>query len=293
MAKAPQHTGGRIPQDVWPWLLPLTPTSQGGKISQYYGPPEEYGIDLAMPTGTPITSLTDGRVLDVGYPACPGGVVSIESVVQGSIASVYYQHMDQIVVTPGQQIHVGQLIGYSGGQLSGGHHPAERTCSGGPHIEVGINAPWGGVWHALGKNVNPLPWLQQLASASSVSVTANPTVGTLASAGRAFALTFAPGFLGVMQNAHTHEIFTPPEPMPQTLDPVSGISARIGIAGNFILDNVEAAMVRGLVISFGLLLIVAAIWSAFNHMIELEAEAHPAESQMVATAAGTAVRAGV
>lgn len=291
MAQTPLGPVGPAPQDVWPWLFPLTPTSQGGKISQYYGPPEEYGIDLAMPMGTPITSLTDGRVLGVGYPACPGGVVSVESVVNGKTASVYYQHLDLAAVSEGQSVHVGQLIGYSGGQLSGGHHPAERLCSSGPHIEVGINAPWGGVWHGLGANVNPLPWLQGLAGQASVGVTAIGPIGTAASFGRQLALSFAPGFLGVMQAFHVHEVFVPPAPVPSALDPVTGIGNRLGIAGTFIVDNLEAGLVRGLVIGAGMLLIVAAVWSGFAHMVEIEAQANQQAVQGVGAAVGMAAMA--
>lgn len=108
----------------------------------------EDGNDFGLPYNTPVYSLTDGPVVGTGYYG-GGGVVSIEENPQ---TIWYYQHLDENVVRPGDQVVAGQLIGYSGGQLSGGRHPA-TCCSSGPHIEVGVNAPFGGFWNP--RNVKP------------------------------------------------------------------------------------------------------------------------------------------
>ena len=113
-----------------------------------------------------------------------GGVASIDSIINGSgingPASVYYQHLSDIIVQPGQSIQAGQLIGYSGGQLGYGQNPSSSKFSSGPHIEVGLNAPYGGAWHPLGPNVNPLGFLQGLVSGSggAAPTGATGTAGT-------------------------------------------------------------------------------------------------------------------
>ena len=150
-------------QAVWPYLFPL-----GGDRLNPYNPPTETGIDLGMDLHTQIISLTLGTVVTTGWYG-GGGVVCVASNVPyaGGVAIVYYQHLDSIAVSPGDIVHVGTLIGLSGGQLSGGEHPVS-CCSTGPHLEVGLNpAPGNGdngqrLWVSYGQNLNPLPWLQSL-----------------------------------------------------------------------------------------------------------------------------------
>lgn len=164
--------------------MPLT----AGHITQFFkggfNGSGENGIDLGMPMGTPVTSLTAGQVLTSGYYG-GGGVVTVESTLPLGIgvASVYYQHLDlnNPALTPGKQVKVGDVIGWSGGQLQGGHHPSSRAFSSGPHIEIGINAPFGknGLWHPLGPCINPLPWLQYLVKngpGTSDIVASQPTI---------------------------------------------------------------------------------------------------------------------
>lgn len=143
-------------EKLWPWLFPLDP-------SQYFGQNGEAGIDLGLDLHTPITSLTLGTVISTGWYG-GGGVVCVASQIPGiGPASVYYQHLDVIAVQNNQVVHLGDLIGLSGGQLTGGYHPV-TCCSTGPHIEVGINPPpVSPLWKTLGHNVDPLPWLKQLA----------------------------------------------------------------------------------------------------------------------------------
>ncbi len=157
---------------TWPWLFVnggFNYCGIGGPchITQLFGQNGETGIDLSEPWdavngGTPITSLTYGTVLGVGTYG-GGGVVSINSVLPGmGHTSVYYQHLDTMAVKPGDTVFVGQLIGTSGGQNSGGLHPATPQFSSGPHIEVGLNAPYGSFWAPLGTNTDPKPWLDNL-----------------------------------------------------------------------------------------------------------------------------------
>lgn len=154
---------------TWPWL-----TSDGIhlNINNPYNPANgEMGIDTPTTFHTSITSLTSGHVIrafygtdinpDYGY----GGVVLVAAVLPGhpGAQAVYYQHLDQIDVKAGDVITVGQHLGLSGGQTSGGEHPNTPRFSSGPHTEVGVNSPYyaaqGG---APGPNFDPTPWLSNL-----------------------------------------------------------------------------------------------------------------------------------
>jgi hypothetical protein len=137
------------------WLSHITE-----HYGEYFGSYQEVGTDFGMKYHTPIYAVESGKVLGTGYYG-GGGVVSIEA---APTISEYYQHLSHIDVAENQTVSAGELIGYSGGQLpsEGGEHPA-TCCSGGPHLEWGINAPYGGMWHPLGANVNPVPYLEALA----------------------------------------------------------------------------------------------------------------------------------
>jgi hypothetical protein len=146
-------SGSVVDKEICQWL---------GNISEYYHEVwhgfVEVGTDFGMNPDTPIYAVQGGRVLGAnehppGYGG--GGVISVEA---GPTLSEYYQHLDLVEVKEGDHVSAGQLIGYSGGQLSGGHNPV-TCCSGGPHLEWGINANYGGIWHPLGANIDPIPCL--------------------------------------------------------------------------------------------------------------------------------------
>jgi hypothetical protein len=104
-------------------------------ITQAFNPPVEPGEDIGTPFHSQVTALESGRIESVSY----GGFgVRIDEVV-GSNTVVYYQHLDELApgLHAGSQITAGQLLGLSGGQLSGGEHPNSPLNSTGPHIEVG------------------------------------------------------------------------------------------------------------------------------------------------------------
>lgn len=152
----------------------------------------ETGIDIGQrglggkAINNPIYSVTGGTVVGAGYYG-GGGVVAIKSNINydgiNGPASIYYQHLNEVLARVGELVSPGQLIGLSGGQLSGGSHPSTRQFSGGPHIEIGINAPYGkanqSIWSPLGPNVNPKGFFQALASGNtSVLGTGNGPTNT-------------------------------------------------------------------------------------------------------------------
>lgn len=147
-------------QELQNWLTDIT---------QKWNGKNETGVDFGThgQIDIPVYSLTSGKVIGSGYYA-GGGVVAIQSNINyagiNGPASIYYQHLDQNLVQIGQDIVAGQEIGLSGGQLSGGSHPSTRQFSSGPHLEIGINAPYSanGIWANRGPNVDPLGFFQAL-----------------------------------------------------------------------------------------------------------------------------------
>lgn len=172
-----------LPQNVLTELKSwLSDISQSWMQINNGKPSGETGIDIGQrglggkAIDNPIYSVTGGTVVGAGYYG-GGGVVAIKSNINyGGIngpASIYYQHLDQVLAKVGELISPGQLIGLSGGQLSGGSHPSTRQFSSGSHIEIGINAPYGSayksIWSPLGPNVNPKGFFQAL-SKGNISV---------------------------------------------------------------------------------------------------------------------------
>lgn len=266
----------------WPWLVnalgdPSNPT-QGWGEDHGYG--REVGVDLGMVMGTPITSLTTGTILGSGYYR-GGGVVSVKSRINGKTTSLYYQHLDEIAggITPGAVVAPGQLIGWSGGQNAGGHHPASKDTSSGPHIEVGFNAPYGAksLWHPLGPNYDPLPWLRSMAGKSSSGLHPSTAVGQLNQQARGH----IPGFIQVciaLDQVEQFQPYTPPTPQldGNPLDNiganVGNVGATIGYTAGWLAGNAMAAFVRGLIILVGvvcLLLVLAHVVNGISQVVVL------------------------
>lgn len=228
---------GSSKSSSFPWLT-LYP------ITQFFGTNGETGVDIGTPFHTPITSMFEGQVLGAGYYG-GGGVVSVSTSLNGAPAAWYVQHLDEIdsAIHVGETVHVGQVLGLSGGQLSGGSHPSTRQFSSGPHTETGFNPPYGGMWNPnnWGPNVNPIPALTAALSAPGApSPVSLPNLGA-AVAGTTIRVTTAPGLGPLAQSLHNEMAHVP----------VSGTS---GIGGA-ISHNVNAYVTRGIVVGAGLLLI--------------------------------------
>jgi len=98
------------------------------------------GIDLAAPIGTPIYATADGTVSDAGYNN--GGYGNLIKLDHGRGIETRYGHLSAILVTPGQHVARGQMIGRMGstGRSTGSHL----------HYEVRID----------GRAVNPIPFMK-------------------------------------------------------------------------------------------------------------------------------------
>ena len=78
------------------------------------------GLDVAVPSGTPINSAAGGVVLDTGDYYFSGNAVWID---HGNGLLSFYCHLNEIKVRAGDRVEKGQLIGLSGmtGRATGPH----------------------------------------------------------------------------------------------------------------------------------------------------------------------------
>ncbi len=104
------------------------------------GAARHQGIDLAAPVGTPIYATADGTVSEAGYNR--GGYGNLIKLDHGRGIETRYGHLSRVMVSPGQRVSRGQLIGRMGstGRSTGSHL----------HYEVRID----------GRAVNPIPFMK-------------------------------------------------------------------------------------------------------------------------------------
>ena len=93
------------------------------RISSRFGPRRRrfhYGIDLSMPTGTPIYSTFDGTIRVAKWNKSYGNLIVIR---HDNGLETYYAHLSKIQVKPGQEVKAGEQIGLAGntGRSYGSH----------------------------------------------------------------------------------------------------------------------------------------------------------------------------
>jgi murein DD-endopeptidase MepM/ murein hydrolase activator NlpD len=121
IAPGPIRGGGRF---IWPVNGPITSPFCERRAWEACHP----GIDIGVPSGTPIRAAGTGTVAIAGWT---GGYGNYTCINHGGGLSTCYGHQSRIEVSVGQHVTVGQVIGLSG-------------CTGlcfGPHLhfEVRIN----------------------------------------------------------------------------------------------------------------------------------------------------------
>ena len=101
---------------TWPTPWSARPTSHFGPRWRRW----HYGLDLALPTGEPISSAFDGVVCISKYNRSYGNLVIIH---HPNGLETYYAHMSQRNVVAGQQVKSGETIGLCGntGRSRGSH----------------------------------------------------------------------------------------------------------------------------------------------------------------------------
>ncbi len=97
------------------------------------------GIDLAAPSGTPIYATRGGKVTIAKYSSSAGYYVHID---HGDGFGSRYMHMTHYVVSAGQKVSAGQLIGYVG----------STGTSTGPHLHLSV--------YYNGSTVNPASYIK-------------------------------------------------------------------------------------------------------------------------------------
>ena len=135
---------GSAPPSNAKWFTPLSSYTLTSPFGMRKHPVLGYnrmhnGIDMAAPQGTPIYATRAGKVTTASYQAGGAGYyVSINHL--DGFASIY-MHMTHYVVSAGQTVSQGQLIGYVG----------STGISTGPHLHFGISY--------AGTYVNPLAYI--------------------------------------------------------------------------------------------------------------------------------------
>jgi murein DD-endopeptidase MepM/ murein hydrolase activator NlpD len=138
---------------LWPVIGPITSSFGEREDPLRVGEGEFHtGVDIGVSFGTPVHATADGVVQYAGVESGYGREVILN---HGNGIETLYAHLSGFAVTSGQQVNIGQVIGYVG--LSG------RTTGPNLHYEVRIhNTP-----------VNPHKYLrntlQQLASAAQLA----------------------------------------------------------------------------------------------------------------------------
>jgi murein DD-endopeptidase MepM/ murein hydrolase activator NlpD len=97
------------------------------------------GVDLAMPTGTPVYATADGIISKAEWFSSYGLYISVE---HGASIQTRYGHLSRLAVAAGQSVKKGDLIGYVG----------STGRSTGPHLHYEVRI--------AGTAVNPVPYMQ-------------------------------------------------------------------------------------------------------------------------------------
>lgn len=141
---AKQALRGQNPKSNATWLTPVSDyyisSAFGMRTHPVYGYALMHnGIDMACPQGTPIYATRAGTVTRAAYQA--GGAGYYVSLDHGDGFGSIYMHMTHYVVSAGQSVKQGQLIGYVG----------STGVSTGPHLHFGVSY--------AGTYVNPMAYI--------------------------------------------------------------------------------------------------------------------------------------
>jgi len=118
-----------VPSNAY-WMIPCyyvyLSSPYGYRIHPIHGTYSFHsGVDLAAPSGTPIKATRSGTVTAATYNSSSGYYVSVN---HGDGFSSSYLHMTHFIVSVGQRVEQGQVIGYVG----------STGWSTGPHLHFSI-----------------------------------------------------------------------------------------------------------------------------------------------------------
>lgn len=117
-----QGTGTTSATAVGKVVLPVDEyrlTSRFGDVGPHWRKAHT-GLDFAAPVGTPIRAIADGTITQISHTGAYGNLTKHAT---GDGVVIYYAHQSQILVTPGQRVVAGQVIGRVGatGNVTGPH----------------------------------------------------------------------------------------------------------------------------------------------------------------------------
>ena len=117
-----------------------------GVFGEDRGSRRHEGMDIAAPSGTPIKAATCGRVSEASYQGGYGNIICIRA---SESFTTCYAHMSRFGASVGQNVKIGEVIGYVG---------CTGSCTG-PHVhfEVRLN----------GQKVDPAPYINGSKKATS------------------------------------------------------------------------------------------------------------------------------
>ena len=117
---------------IWPVQGPIT-SPFGYRTDPVTGGSEFHsGIDIGASCGTPIKAAGTGNVISAGFNT--GGYGNMTLINHGGGLSTLYGHQSSIIVSAGQNVSQGQVIGYVGstGKSTGCHLHFEVRVNGNP-----------------------------------------------------------------------------------------------------------------------------------------------------------------
>jgi murein DD-endopeptidase MepM/ murein hydrolase activator NlpD len=109
--------GGGAGSDSLAWPVPRAPIY--GAFGENRGSHVHAGIDISARVGTPVKAAGSGRVLFAGPSGAYGNYVCVAH----ASVSTCYAHLGQMLVSAGDSVSRGQVVGYAGmtGNSSGPH----------------------------------------------------------------------------------------------------------------------------------------------------------------------------
>ena len=111
---------------IWPVDGGWVSSEYGWRISPIFGDRRFHsGIDIAVPTGTPVKAVADGKVLESRWINGYGYTVILD---HGSGISTLYAHNSRLLVKPGQSVKLGFVVSKAG----------STGWSTGPHVHFEV-----------------------------------------------------------------------------------------------------------------------------------------------------------